>query len=119
MEHTDAMRKKKTPKIAGFMRNVLAANVDALMELRLPTYGDKISELARRAGMSRSSVQRIVRADLGASLDLIEQIAYALGVTTYQLLLPGLDAARPQQVPGALGAYRRDFQRWKRAGGSR
>lgn len=108
------MKKRKALKEPGFMRSVLATNVAAVMELRLPGYPDKIRELARRAGMSRSSVQRMVQGQHGASVDLIERVAAALGVAAYQLLVPGLDASDPQVIEGAADAQVKAYRQWKR-----
>lgn len=86
-----AKRKPKSLKPPGRMRAVLAANLRAAMEARFPEHGDKVSELARRSGVSRSSVQRMtaVEPPIGASVDTIEALARALKVPIEDLLRRG------------------------------
>jgi transcriptional regulator with XRE-family HTH domain len=80
-------RKPKTPKTPGLMRAVVADNVRELMELRLARHGDKVKVLAAKSGVSRSSVQRVLNAEYGASIDTLEHLARALGVPLFQLLV--------------------------------
>jgi transcriptional regulator with XRE-family HTH domain len=48
--------------------------------------------LARRAGLSRMHVIRIERDDISPTLDTLERIAKALGVTVRNLLPKGVSA---------------------------
>lgn len=105
-------RKKKVP---GIMRAVLAENVRALMEREFQEVDNKVLALAKRAGLSLSSVQRTLAGDTGASIDTIERLSVALGVSPYQLLLPELDVLNPQIVNGASAAERRLYAAMRRA----
>jgi AraC-like DNA-binding protein len=79
--------KRKRPKYRGRIRVVVSRNVSELMPERFPHHGDKVKALARAAGISRSTVQRVVNASLGASIDNVEAIAMALGVMPHELLI--------------------------------
>jgi transcriptional regulator with XRE-family HTH domain len=80
-------RQPKRPKYQGRMRTILAENVEGLMPLRFPEKNDRVKALAHAAGVSRSSVQRVVNAEHGASVDILEAIASALGVLPHELLV--------------------------------
>ena len=92
------------------MRRVVARNISGLAFLKY--YGrDNIPlELAKDAGVSKSTVQRIMAASVGPSVDAVESLARALDVQPYQLLLHNLDLRHPQTVRGATqseaGVYR-------------
>lgn len=105
-------RKKKIP---GIMRGVLAANVMALMTQEFSERDNKPLALAKAAGLSLSSVQRTLSGETGASIDTIERIALALGVSPYQLILPELDVENPQVVTGASAAEKRLYADLHRA----
>jgi len=86
----DAKKKRRRPKTRkkpGEMRQVFAANVRELMELRYERYGDKVKVLAKASGVSRSTVQRIVNAEFATNVDTVDSIADALGVPAFQLLV--------------------------------
>jgi transcriptional regulator with XRE-family HTH domain len=102
--------KKKTPKVPGIMRQVLARNVRKLMEHHYADNPNRPKALAKDAGVSLSTVQRILAAENGASLDNIESVALALQVSSYQLLIPVLDTKNPQVVKGAMEAERRFYR---------
>jgi hypothetical protein len=95
--------------------NILADNVRRLMEHYFPTAGDRPRRLSKEAQISLSSVQRVYKGDVGASLDTIEAIARAFDLSAYQLLIPDLDPGNPQNIPGALLAERRLYRRWQTA----
>lgn len=105
---------KKRPKVAGIMRQVLGRNVKALMNRHYSEHANKPKALAKAAGVSLSTVQRIIAAEIGASLDNIEAIALALDASTYQLLIPALDAKNPQVVKGAEFAEQRLYKMYQR-----
>jgi transcriptional regulator with XRE-family HTH domain len=100
-------------KVAGFMRVVLANNVNALMELRFRTSPNKPLALAKRAGISLSSVQRVLNQQAGASIDTIEALAAAFDLSGYQLLIPELHIQAPQEIVGAQKAEERAIRAWK------
>lgn len=97
------------------MRDILAANVAALMERELSGCDNKPMMLAKKADISLSSVQRIMNKQTGASLDTIESVALALGVSPYQLLIPELDVENPQIVAGATAAEKRLYAHMRKA----
>jgi len=107
--------KRKTPKIAGFMRVVLADNMRSLMQRRFKDSANLPMSLAKEAGVSLSTVQRILNQDVGASLDNIEAIAHALDLAVYQLLLPALNIDNPQVVQGAIKTEEVMYRRWQRS----
>ena len=89
--HTENMGKReRTPAIA--LRKTLAANVRARMEARYKDRGDKPKALAEAAGVTLSTVQRVINAEIGATLDTVDMLAKALRCEPYQLLLD--DAAQ-------------------------
>ena len=104
-------RKPKTPKVPGVMRAVLAENVRALLAYRFELVGDKVRALASSSGVAKSTIHRILKCEVGATIDAIEQLALALDVSVYQLLTPNLDAKHPQVVQGASVAERQLYAR--------
>lgn len=112
---------KKTPKLPGFMRIVVAENIKALMVLKFPDSLNQPKALAdatgkpKEGGQSLSTVQRILKGESGASLDTLEAIADALDVSLYQLLIPALDTKNPQIVQGATEAEEKMYRRWRRS----
>lgn len=108
--------KRKTNKVPGFMRHVLAENVAGLMALHFKESRNRPKALSVRAGVSLSTVQRVLGAKTGASLDNIEAIAEVFDLSAYQLLIPALEIARPQTVQGAMKNEERMFRQWKKSG---
>jgi hypothetical protein len=108
--------KKKTPKIPGFMRSVLAENVGKLMARAYKGESNRPKALSIDAGVSLSTVQRIIACETGATLDNIEQIAAVFDLSTYQILLPGLNIESAPVVPGALQAEKTRYRRWQQQG---
>jgi transcriptional regulator with XRE-family HTH domain len=73
------------------LRFVLAANVAARMVSVFHDQPNKTArekKLAQAAGVSVSTVGRILNGDTGASLDNIEHVARALGCSAVSLLTP-------------------------------
>lgn len=106
---------KKTPKIPGFMRTIVAENLKRLMVKHYAAIENKHKKLAKDAGVSLSTVQRIVKCETGASLDNIEALAGAFDLSAYQLLIPELDTSNPQVVQGASESEKRAYRRWTHA----
>jgi len=81
-------RKPKSLKAPGRLRVVLAANLRARMLERYPLTKDRVSELSKASGVSRSTVQRMVGVSpvIGASIDTIEAVARALQAPVPELL---------------------------------
>lgn len=115
-DHCMAETKTRKHKTPGFHRRILADNVLKLMQKQYPNAGNKPGALAKSAGLSLSTVQRVLAQDQGASIDIIEALAEAFDVSVYQLLLPALDPDNPQVVREAAAAEKRMYRAWKRAG---
>jgi transcriptional regulator with XRE-family HTH domain len=110
---------KKTPKSPGFMRAVVGSNVGRLLDhhySHLPSTTQRQRALAKDSGVGFGTVQRIMKREVGASLDNLESIADALQIQMYQLMLPALDVKNPQVVHGASEAEQRMYRLWKRTG---
>lgn len=103
---SSAKQAPKAPKTPGVMRAVLGANVRSLADHVFSASPDRIRELVRHSGVSRAQVYRILSGDTGATIDIIEQLALALDVQVYQLLVPNLDPDNPQVIKGASAAER-------------
>ena len=72
-------------------RRLLADNAEQLRDQRFSSVGDKNSALAKAAGHSLSTIQRVVdpgKSDTGVSIDILANVAAALSVLPCQLLLP-------------------------------
>lgn len=105
----------KRPKYVGFMRTVVAANVRALIDDHYKESPNKPMALSKATGLSLSSVQRVLSAEAGASIDTLEAIANAFEISVYQLVLPNLDPQNPQVVSGASAAERGMYAAFRRA----
>lgn len=99
------------------MRSVLAHNVEALMHRHYSLSSNKPKALAGDAKVSLSTVQRIIAAEVGASLDNIEAIAGVFELSTYQLLAPNLNIDNPQVIKGATKDEERLYDAWRRGKG--
>ena len=88
-------------KEAGELREILAQNINRLMESRYREESNRSMKLAKDSGMSLSNVQRILSRQQGASIDKVEALAKAFGLPPFQLLVPwGLlgEIAKPQAI---------------------
>lgn len=103
------MRKPKTPKVPGQLRKVIAANVDLMAQVEFRASPNKPMALALAAGVSKSTVQRIMAGDVGADLETLEKVAVALGLIPYQLFIPNLDVKNPQVAKGAMPGERKAY----------
>lgn len=97
------------------MRQVLALNVQKLVEHHFGNSSNKPMALAKAAGVSLSTAQRIMGAETGASLDNIEAIAAVFDLSAYQMLIPSLDPMNPPLVKGATKLEERIYRQWKQA----
>jgi hypothetical protein len=104
----------KKRKLAGFARQIVAQNVRSLVDHRYALVPNKARKLAEEAQISLSSAQRVLAADVGASIDTLESIADAFEISVYQLVLPNLDVNNPQVVTGATGVERRMYAAFRR-----
>ena len=93
-------KKRKTP---GEMREVLAQNINRLMDQRYRDSANRPMALAKDAQVSLSSVQRTLSRETGASIDTVESFARVFGLPPFQLLVPwgllGEIAAGAQRAP--------------------
>jgi transcriptional regulator with XRE-family HTH domain len=108
---------KKTPKAPGLTRQVVARNVARLLEYHyghLPTLTAQQRALAKDTGLGFGTIQRMTKGAVGASIDNIEQVALALQVSVYQLVLSTLDIKNPQVVKGASEDEQRLYRLWRR-----
>lgn len=99
------------------MRSVLAQNVEQLMFKHYALASNKPKSLAGDAKVSLSTVQRVIAAEVGASLDNIEAIAGVFGLSAYQLLIPNLSIDNPQVIKGATKDEERLYSIWRRGKG--
>ena len=96
------------------MRQVVAQNVRNLVEHHYANEDNKPKRLAQDAQISLSSAQRVLAADVGASIDTLESIANVFEISVYQLVLPNLDVSNPQVVSGASSAERSMYAAFRR-----
>lgn len=109
------MRKAKSPKTAGFLRSIVAANLNALMEHNLKEKGDKPRALQEISGVRKSTIQRILSQEVGANMETLEALAAAFHLSGYQLLIPELNPRSPQQIPGAWKTEERLYRAWRQS----
>lgn len=108
---------KKTPKAPGLTRQVVARNVARLLEYHyshLPTVTQRQRELAKDCGVGFGTIQRMMKGEVGSSIDNIEAVALALQVAVYQVMLSTLDVKNPQVVKGASEDEQRLYRLWRR-----
>ena len=108
---------KKTPKAPGVTRQFVARNVSRLLEYHyadLPNVTQRQKALAKDSGVGFGTIQRIMKGEVGASIDNIEMVALALQVSVYQLVLANLDVKNPQIVRGADEDEKRLYALWRR-----
>lgn len=90
----------KKRKVPGEMRELLAQNINRLMEQRYRDSSNRPMALAKEAGVSLSTVQRTLSREHGASIDTLERFARVFGLPSFQLLVPwgllGEIASQPQ-----------------------
>lgn len=85
---------KKPKYVARRERRILGDNIRRRMERRYADEGDKWTAMADACGVSRSTIQRLVKGEVGATIDVIAQCAHALRCEPYELLTPrGKDPA--------------------------
>lgn len=70
------------------MRELLAQNINRLMEQRYKESSNRPMALSKEAGVSLSSVQRTLSRATGASVDTLEVFAKVFGLPPFQLLVP-------------------------------
>ena len=93
-------------------RQLLAENAKRIQDQRFSNVGDKNSALAKASGHRLFSIQRVMdpeKYDSGVSIDILANVAAALGVLPCELLLPRgmtlteVSSPRPSdRAPGRL-----------------
>lgn len=79
-------------------RAVLAKNLAALMEKSVDL--DTQGKLHRRSKVAQATIGRILKAETSATVDTLDQLAAAFGVSPWALLHP-----HPDMKPGELDFY--------------
>lgn len=94
-------RRRKTPSR---LRAVIAINVANRAALQFKGHPNIPVAIKDASGgvFSKSTVQRIMDAKVGTSLEQLDGLARALDLAPYQLLMENLDARNPQVVKGAM-----------------
>lgn len=107
---------RKTPKAPGLTRQVLARNVARLLDYHyahLPNVTQRQRDLAKDSGVGFGTIQRMMKGEVGSSIDNIEAVGLALQVSVYQLVLSTLDVKNPQVVKGASEDEQRLYRLWR------
>lgn len=75
-------------------RRVVAENLRAMIDK------DDLSVrgFAARHGLQQKAIDRMVKGEHAASVDTLDELARALGLMTWQLLVPGLDTSNPPHI---------------------
>jgi transcriptional regulator with XRE-family HTH domain len=74
-------------------RENLSANLRVLMQATPDL--DSQPKIAKRSGVSQSTVGRLIRGDVRCKLDSLDGVARAFGLAAWQLLVPDLDPTNP------------------------
>lgn len=74
-------------------RENLARNLRVLMDMT-PDLSSQ-PKIAKRSGVSQSTVGRLIRGDVRCKLDSLDGVARAFGLQAWQLLVPELDPRNP------------------------
>lgn len=77
---------------------IVASNLRTLMAASGMTRKDGTpnqSRLAKRSGVNQRTIGRILALEMTPTIDLLEEIALAFGLHSWQLLIPGLDPSNP------------------------
>lgn len=93
-------RHRKNIEIPENLRGVLARNLATVME-NVPALGSQ-SKIAEKAKIGQTTVGRIARTEVSATIDNIEALARAIHVQPWQLLVPGLNPVAPPTLGNAL-----------------
>lgn len=105
------MRRTKRDKGTSPLRAVLGRNVASLRDQRYSRLENETlrnKALAHAAETSISQIQRVIKGEVGASIDILDALAIALDVsvcdllTPYEHLTPGkaATASPPRKTPG-------------------
>lgn len=101
--YADTMPNKQTHRLVSkALREVVAANLKALMKAYAEDDLGTPAKIAKKVGLGRNTVKRMADAAHGSTLDTIEAVAGAFPVHPWQMLVPGMKAAQMPvlAVPG-------------------
>lgn len=96
-ESTGMPKKIARIRTAGATAQAAANNIARLMEARYAGCPNKPAALAQDAGVSLSTVQRCTDGRHSTSVDVLEAIAWALGVQPFELLIEHDALPAPQR----------------------
>jgi hypothetical protein len=108
-----AERKPKTPKVPGVARGILAAGIAHYIDRRfpdLPNVTQKQLALSKESGIAFSTIQRLMKAEVGANLETVEALAASLRAQMHDLLRPRHFTALPGRQ-GTRDRIRQDIDR--------
>lgn len=97
-------------------RKTLAENLAKLMHLDDPDKRNHLKQdaIGKKAGCNQRSIGRILNGDMAATVDMLDGIAHAFDLETWQLLTPGLDPSNPP-INHMTEAKKRLYERLKEA----
>lgn len=75
-------------------KKILAENIKAMIANELLT----VRGWAMRHKLEQKKIDRIVKEENAVSLDTLDEIANALGLMSWQLLVSGLDLSHPPKI---------------------
>ena len=78
-------------------KDTLAGNIRAMIEKDDPVK-KSVNGWAKSKKLVQKKVDRIVKAETAVSLDTLDELAEALGIMAWQLLIPGLDTSNPPHL---------------------
>lgn len=76
-------------------KKVLWENVSQLMRMEFGR--ENLTQLAAKVGIGPGTSTRLKAQETSVGTDILDQIAHAFKVEPWQLLVPGIDMASPQQ----------------------
>lgn len=90
---------------------VIAQNLKNLMAHRQITQ----MELGKRAGVTQSTIGRLLRAEVAASTDTLDAVAKFFDLEAWQMCIPNLDPANPPLIATISENERRFYESIKKA----
>jgi hypothetical protein len=88
------------PRMPENIKTVLRDNLQAVLRERYPTMRPNESGITKlvELGVAQGSAQRAIGGETSIGIDMLEKIASAIGLQTWQLLVPELNARAPQSL---------------------
>lgn len=82
------------------LRAILAANLKRMIDRESPAgTRPSVRSWALSKGVDVRLISRLVKEEHAVTLDVLDKVASAVGLQAWQLLLPDLDPASPQDAP--------------------